>query len=177
MGDNATERYLNGIEYALLIYKHFGVKVLLSELSIPILDLTEHNEIDIFLDGVPSSLRGLIKSEKLHFQRNPSQGITGSGNALWQRLLAIREIHDLLHIIPKKNKNESRKKKKSGNLAELYILATAFSRSESHFFYELDRLIEKKAEENKNNKDKAAIDLSKKLKKSIDKIVAVGITV
>lgn len=174
-GDNSTEKYLNGIEYALLIHKYFGVKVLLSELSIPILDLTEHDEIDIFLDGVPSSLRGLVKSDELHFQRNSAQENIGSGDILWQRLLAIREIHDLLHIMPKKKKNESGKKKKSGNLAELYILATAFSRSENHFFFEVDRLIEKKTEEiNKNNKENIAIDLSRRLKKSIEKIVAVG---
>ena len=174
-GDNSTERYLNGIEYALLIRKYFSVKVLLSELSIPILDLTEHDEIDIFLDGVPSSLRGLVKSEELHFQRNPAQESIGSGDVLWQRFLAIREIYDFLHIIPKKKKNESGKRNKSGNLAELYILATAFSNSENHFFFEVDRLIEKKAEEiNKKNKDNIAIDLSRKLGKSIEKIVTVG---
>lgn len=174
VGDNSTEKYLNGIEYALLIHKYFGVKVLLSELSIPILDLTEHNEIDIFLDGVPSTLRGLVISDKLYFQRNSAQESRGSGDILWQRLLAIREIHDLLHIIPKKKQNKLGKKKRSGNLAELYTLATAFSHSENHFFFEVDRLIKKKAEEiNKNNKENVAIDLSRKLKKSIDKIVVV----
>ncbi|MEH2035782.1 MAG: type I-D CRISPR-associated protein Cas10d/Csc3 [Nostoc sp.] len=168
-GDNKTEKYLNAIEYALMIHKHFGVKVLLSESAIPLLNLTEYSEIDIFLDGVPSTLRGLVPSEKIRFRRNSDKECLDTGDILWQTIIAIREMHELLHI-PSKKKDPNQKKK--SELGELFTLATAFSRSETHIFFEVDRLIEKKAAgSNRNHKDANCIDLTRKLKECMGKII------
>ncbi|CBN54048.1 MULTISPECIES: type I-D CRISPR-associated protein Cas10d/Csc3 [Kamptonema] len=157
VGDNKTEKYLNAIEYALMIHKHFGVKVLLSESSIPILNLTEHREVDIFLDGVPSTLRGLVPSEEIRFQRDRSKEPLGSGDILWQRLLAIRGMYDVLWTDSKEN--------------ELVAMATAFTQSENHIFFVVDRLIEKKAQfmnkRKKVDKEVAALSLTRQLKEWI----------
>jgi CRISPR-associated protein Csc3 len=171
VGNNKTEKYLNAIEYTLMIHKHFGVKVLLSELAIPILNLTEHSEIDVFLDGVPSGLRGLVPSEEIRFQRDPKKEPIGNGDVLWQTLLAIREIHEILHILPK---NKDPNKKKISDLEEIYTLATAFSRSESRIFFELDRLIEKKAADIKQkNKESTCIYLTRQIKECMNQIMTV----
>ncbi|MEA5574893.1 type I-D CRISPR-associated protein Cas10d/Csc3 [Anabaena sp. UHCC 0451] len=166
IGDNKTEKYLNTIEYVLMIHKHFGVKVLLSESSIPILNLTEYSEIDIFLDGVPSSLRGLIPSEKIRFRRNCDKEARDTGDILWERLLGIRGMYDLLWTDSKEN--------------ELVAMATSFTRSENHIFFVVDRLIEKKAQfmskknkQKKIDKDSVALRLTKQLKDHMERINSV----
>lgn len=159
-GDNKTEKYLNAIEYTLMIYKHFGVKVLLSESSIPVLNLTEHSEVDIFLDGVPSTLRGLVPSEEIRFQRDRSKEPLGTGDILWTRLLAIRAMCDVLWTDSKEN--------------ELLAMATAFTQSENHLFFVVDRLIEKKAQfmnkRKKIDKEVAALSLTRQLKEWMEEI-------
>lgn len=167
LGNNQTEKYLNAIEYALLLYKHFGVKILLSELAFPIMNLTESQEIDIFLDGVPSLLRGLVPSENLYFCRDKNTEPLGSGDILWQRLHAIREIYDLLWL------NETKEN-------ELVAMAEAFSGGEGQIFFVVDRLIEKKAahisKRSKQgiDKDSVARGLTRKLKTWMDQIVMSG---
>jgi CRISPR-associated protein Csc3 len=175
IGDNKTEKYLNAVEYTLLIHKYFGLKALLSESSIPIIDLTEHQQIDIFLDGVPSILKGLIPSDELRFRRNPETENLGSGDILWQRLTAIREIHDLLHIKRQSNQGSGKK----FDLDELFTLAKSFSISDHRIFFEIDRLIEKKVAESskktkndkKKSKDWIAIELARKLKSPMEQIM------
>jgi CRISPR-associated protein Csc3 len=164
LGNNQTEKYLNAIEYTLLLYKHFGIKVVLSELAFPVMNLTESQETDIFLDGVPSLLRGLVPSENLYFCRNKNTEPLGSGDILWQRLHAIREMYDLLSL------SETKKN-------ELVAMAEAFSGGEGQIFFVVDRLIEKKAAHiSKRSKkaidqDSAARGLTRKLKTWMDQIV------
>lgn len=162
IGDNKTEKYLNAVEYTLMIHKHFGVKALLSESSIPVLNLTEHSELDIFLDGVPSTLRGLVPSEEIRFQRDRSKEPLGTGDILWKRLLAIRTMYDLLWTDSKEN--------------ELVAMATAFTQSENHIFFVVDRLIEKKAQfmnkRKKVDKEVAALSLTRQLKEWMEEINA-----
>lgn len=160
VGDNKTDKYLNAIEYTLMIHKRFGVKVLLSESSIPVLTLTEHSEVDVFLDGVPSTLRGLVPSEEIRFQRDLSKEPLGTGDILWKRLLAIRAMYDLLWTDSKGN--------------ELAAMATAFTQSENHLFFVVDRLIEKKAQfmnkRKKVDKEVAALSLTRQLKEWMEEI-------
>lgn len=165
IGDNKTEKYLNAMEYALILHKHFGVKILLTELAIPILNLTEHIKTDVFLDGVPSKLRGLVTSEDLYFRR-ANETAFGSGDIVWKRLRSIREMYDLLWTDSKEN--------------ELVAMAQAFAASENSIFFIVDRLIEKRASfeckrsTKKIDKEVIARRLAKQLKPCMEKIITVG---
>jgi len=165
MGDTKTEKYLNSMEYALILHKHFGVKILLTELAIPILNLTEHIKTDVFLDGVPSNLRGLAISDDLYFRRANEKSL-GSGDIVWERLRSIREMYDLLWTDSKEN--------------ELVAMAQAFSASENYMFFVVDRLIEKRANfeckrsKKKVDKEVIARRLAKQLKPCMERIITVG---
>lgn len=165
MGDNRTEKYLNAMEYALILHKHFGIKILLTELAIPILNLTEHIKTDIFLDGVPSALRGLVTSDDLYFRR-ANETAFGSGDIVWERLRSIREMYDLLWTDSKEN--------------ELVAMAQAFAASENSIFFVVDRLIEKRANfeykrsKKKIDKEVIARRLAKQLKPCMEKIITIG---
>ncbi|NJM74819.1 MAG: type I-D CRISPR-associated protein Cas10d/Csc3 [Acaryochloridaceae cyanobacterium RU_4_10] len=165
MGDNKTEKYLNAMEYALILHKCFGIKILLTELAIPILNLTEHIKTDIFLDGVPSTLRGLVTSDDLYFRR-ANEIAFGSGDVVWERLRSIREMYDLLWTDSKEN--------------EFVTMAQAFATSENSIFFIVDRLIEKRASfeckrsKKKVDKEVIARRLAKQLKPCMEKIINVG---
>lgn len=120
LGDSDVERYLSAIEYALFLHKALGCKVLLTESAIPI--LSKHEIGDIFLDGVPASLRGLIPAENLD---------ADAVKRLWLDYLNLRAIYVALRTPNKEN--------------ELLSLAQSFTKGRGHLFSVLDHLIERKA--------------------------------
>lgn len=125
VGDSDVERYLSATEYVLFFHKAFGCKVLLTESSIPFLSKDQMS--DIFLDGVPASLRGLI----------PVENLDASGaERLWRDYLNLRAIYVELRT-PSKEK-------------ELLSLAQSFTKGRRHLFSVLDHLIERKTRKSKS---------------------------
>ncbi len=148
LGDNDVERYLSAIEYALFLHKSFGCKVLLTESAIPILSKDDIG--DIFLDGIPASLRGLIPNENLSAE---------AVKRLWQDYLNLRTIYAELRMMNKEN--------------ELLSLAQSFTKGRMHLFSVLDHLIERKSSKAKSP-EWAASAAVRKLTLAVNEIIERG---
>jgi CRISPR-associated protein Csc3 len=148
LGDSDVERYLSAVEYALFLHKAFGCKVLLTESSIPILSKDEMS--DIFLDGIPASLRGLIPVESLN---------ADSVERLWRDYLSLRAIYVALRTPSKEN--------------ELLSLAQSFTRGRQHLFSVVDHLIESKTGKAKSP-EWAASAAVHKLTQEVNEIIERG---
>lgn len=76
LGDNDTEKYLFALHYGLLIHRRFGQRVVLTQSIVPpvqadeMMESDEDNGIKLYLDGVPSALLGLVKSNSLNGQQS-----------------------------------------------------------------------------------------------------------
>ena len=90
-GDNDTERFLFVLWNALLLQRHFGVKVLLSNAPVP--PLGKEDIPDVYVDNIPLACRGLLPRNDYAQYVNGNQ--TGPLEQLWQEvshLFALRRL-------------------------------------------------------------------------------------
>jgi CRISPR-associated protein Csc3 len=91
-GDNDTERFLFAFWNAMVLQRHFGVKVLMSDMAIPPLGKDEIP--DLYVDNIPLGCRGLLP------QNDYAQYAAGANKAgplakLWEtigHLFALRRL-------------------------------------------------------------------------------------
>lgn len=153
--DNDSERYLEAIPYAFLLSRFFGVKVLLTESSIPMLS---KNEIgDVYLDSIPSLLRGLFKRENLvPIQEGSREGLIPE----WEVYRRLHKVSRQLYA-PGSKRNV------------LLALISSFLEGDLHVFHVADRLLEGKTRSAKNA-EAAAIGVTRQVLPMIEEAVIWG---
>jgi CRISPR-associated protein Csc3 len=91
-GDNDTERFLFALWNALLLQRHFGVKVLMSDMAVP--PMGKDQIPDLYLDNIPLACQGLLlRNDYAQFENGG--GRPGPLEALWTdvgHLFALRRI-------------------------------------------------------------------------------------
>ena len=91
-GSNDTERFLFALWNALLLQRHFGVKVLMSNAAVPPLGKDEMP--DLYVDNIPLACTGLLpRNDYAQFQDGTDQ--EGALPALWDdvgHLFALRKL-------------------------------------------------------------------------------------
>ena len=91
-GDNDTERFLFALWNALLLQRHFGVKVLMSNAAVP--PLGKEEIPDLYVDNIPLACSGLLpRNDYAQFQDGTQQ--EGTLPALWEdvgHLFALRQL-------------------------------------------------------------------------------------
>lgn len=91
-GDNETERFLFALWNALLLQRHFGVKVLMSNMAVAPLGKAEMP--DLYVDNIPLGCNGLLRrNDYAQFQGDSNR--PGPLDELWQdvgHLFALRRL-------------------------------------------------------------------------------------
>ncbi|MCW3053654.1 MAG: hypothetical protein JWN14_2824, partial [Chthonomonadales bacterium] len=121
-GDNATERFLHAIQTALLWKLWLGCRVALTEAPEP--PFGDDWRGELFVDGIPASLRGLIPGNDLDAKE---------GQTLVTRFRALRKLQSLV-LDPKSRRDP------------LLLLARSLSLDALEPFWVMDRLILRKAD-------------------------------
>lgn len=150
LGNNSV-RYLEAIPYAFLLSRFFGVKVLLSESAIPMLNKSDIAEV--YLDGIPSLFKGLFTSENL---APNDDGIIPE----WEIYQCLREASKQLYVSGTKRN-------------ALLELISSYLEGDLHVFHVADRLVEAKTRSAKNS-DAAAISVSKRILPLLENITNLG---
>ncbi len=129
-GDNDTMRYLALVLDTLLIQRVLGLKALLTEQPLPPLGPGEFGLV--YLDGISPLLRGLLGDD-------PDFSAERVAN-LWLRLAGENGTGGLLRV--------AGILWKKGKLEEKLLLIRSLADSPWRLFWEIDRLVERKAEKN-----------------------------
>lgn len=79
-GANDTERFLFALWFAVVLQRHFGVRVLMSESAVPPLDI--HAMPDLFLDNIPLGCSGFLSHSDYHIF-DTGKPTPGSLQELW----------------------------------------------------------------------------------------------
>lgn len=91
-GDNDTERFLFALWNAMILQRHFGVKVLMSDMAIP--PLSKDEIPDLYVDNIPLGCRGLLsQNDYAQFAERTNQA--GPLVILWKtvgHLFALRRL-------------------------------------------------------------------------------------
>jgi CRISPR-associated protein Csc3 len=132
-GDTDTERFLFALEYALILQRYFGCRVVLS--SSPVVPFSRESVGDLTTDMTPLSCRGLIDANS--YRQFSGDGQTkGNLPILWQQIQHLYTI--------KRHTSSS----KDDPLPEL-VEALAFH--PLGIFYSTEKLIEGRAREARNS--------------------------
>lgn len=86
-GDTDTERFLFALEYALILQRYFGCRVVLS--ASPIVPFSQEHVGDLTTDMTPLSCRGLIDATS--YRQFPTQG-QASLKLLWEQMQDLYTI-------------------------------------------------------------------------------------
>ncbi|NJN68128.1 MAG: type I-D CRISPR-associated protein Cas10d/Csc3 [Chloroflexaceae bacterium] len=135
VGENDTERFLFAMQYALLLQRHFGCKVLMSGAVTPPLDKEAFG--DVYFDMAPLSGRGLIRHNDYREPRNNGNSNknargddTGNLRQLWKELEYLYTIQRAVLV---------------RNSKPLLKLVTAMADQALSVFHAAERLAEEKA--------------------------------
>lgn len=92
-GKNDTQQFLFALWNALVIQRHFGMKVLLSAAPVPPLDKQDFG--DLYVDNIPLGTQGLLP-ENNYRQFKPGEGnIEDSLPTLWQKTAYLQRLREL----------------------------------------------------------------------------------
>ena len=131
-GDNDSERALFALQYALILQRHFGMKVLLSES--PAAPLRKEDFSDLYVDSIPLSLRGLLPVNDYLF-RVDERG-WGTLKELWEVVGRLLRIRATVY-----NPGSQRD--------ELLTLVQALARPALSLFYTTEKLMEQRVRDDK----------------------------
>jgi len=124
-GNNDTERFLFALWNALVLQRHFGVKVLMSATAVPPLDKGDFS--DLFVDNIPLGVSGLLPRNN-YAQFQPDTNEEGTLPALWER---VGHLFTLRRLTFTSEDHTPR-------------LVRALGTHPLAIFYETDRLLEEK---------------------------------
>lgn len=133
-GSNAGEKFLFSLWNALVLQRHFGMKVLFSSSAVPALDKTHFG--DLYVDSIPIALCGLLPdNDYRHFRAGASRKEhTDNLPILWQKALHIFKLRDV-----------------AGDFDAAPRLIRALGTHPLMIFHETDRLLEAKAKKQKGS--------------------------
>jgi CRISPR-associated protein Csc3 len=121
-GNNDTERFLFALWNALLLQRHFGLKVLLSNAAVPPLD-ADHTP-DVYVDNIPLGCQGLLhRNDYAEYQSNSDRGPLED---LWADVGHLFRLRSLTSTVEDKTA----------------YLVRALLGSPLKIFYETERLLE-----------------------------------
>jgi len=135
VGNNDSERFLFALENALFLQKYFGCKVLLTDSAVPILAKQEFN--DVFIDNIPASFRGLLRANDL------SESELGE---VWRKIKILYSLKNIVYN-PKSKRNE------------FLTLIQNLIGDELQIYYVVDRLLENKLRNIRDQSRKEGLDL------------------
>lgn len=125
-GANDTERFLFALWNALLLQRHFGVKVLLSNMAVA--PLGKEEMPDLYVDNIPLGCTGLLRrNDFAQFEGDTNR--PGSLETLW------REVGDLFAL---------RRLTFSDGTDRIAVLVRALLGSPLTIFYETEKLLERR---------------------------------
>ncbi|MFZ2360051.1 MAG: type I-D CRISPR-associated protein Cas10d/Csc3 [Anaerolineae bacterium] len=125
-GANDTERFLFALWNALLLQRHFGVKVLLSNMAVA--PLGKEEMPDLYVDNIPLGCTGLLRrNDFAQFEGDTNR--PGPLQALWQ------EVGDLFAL---------RRLTFSDGTDRIAVLVRALLGSPLTIFYETEKLLERR---------------------------------
>lgn len=133
-GANDSARFLFALQYALLLQRHFGMKVLLSDA--PISPLHKENFTDLYVDSIPLSMRGLLRENDYAFWQDGDKNREGGLAHLWHTVGQLIAIRDAVY-------NPSSKRD------ELLTLVRALADSALGLFYTVEKLLEQRVRDDK----------------------------
>lgn len=123
-GANDTERFLFTLWNALLLQRHFGLKVILSNAAVP--PLEAGHTPDLFVDNIPLACQGLLPHNDYLEYRPNSADIPGPLEDLWQDVAHLFKLRSLTATTEDKTPR----------------LVRALLGSPLNIFYETERLLE-----------------------------------
>lgn len=88
-GENDTERFLFALEYALILQRYFGCRVVLS--ASPVVPFDQYSLGDLNVDMTPLSCRGLV-DQNVYRQFKEHSAKQGQLPQLWRQLTALYTI-------------------------------------------------------------------------------------
>jgi CRISPR-associated protein Csc3 len=133
-GGNDSARFLFAFQYALLLQRHFGMKVLLSDA--PISPLRQEDFGDLYVDSIPLSMRGFLRENDYQYWIDGKNKQYGTLAALWQTIGHLIVIRNAVY-------NPSSKRD------ELLTLVKALANSPLGLFYSVEKLLEQRVRDDK----------------------------
>ena len=125
-GENDSQRFLFALWNAMLLQKHFGCKVLMSDS--PVATLGKSDFHDVYIANAPLAARGLITRNDYAAYQNGSEK-PGTLPRLWNQVLNLFTIYKVVR---------SSQTKKD----EMLALVQAMGESPLHMFYTTEKLLE-----------------------------------
>jgi CRISPR-associated protein Csc3 len=125
-GDNDSERFLFALWNAMLLQKHFGCKVLLSDA--PIATLSKEDFHDLYIANAPLACRGFIQEGDYAAYRNGTRE-EGSLKKLWDQ---VRHLFALSRLVRSVDTRQN----------EQLALVQAMGDSSLHIYYTAEKLME-----------------------------------
>jgi CRISPR-associated protein Csc3 len=125
-GNNDSERFLFALWNAMLLQKHFGCKVLLSDA--PIATLSKQDFHDLYIANAPLACRGLIQEGDYAAYRNGTRE-EGSFKKLWHQ---VRHLFALSRMVRSADTRQN----------EQVALVQAMGDSSLHIYYTAEKLME-----------------------------------
>ncbi len=125
-GANDSERFLFALWNAMLLQKHFGCKVLLSDM--PVATLSKEDFHDLYVANAPLACRGLIREGDYAAYRDGTQE-EGTLATLWEQTQDLFALSRMFRS-PDTRKNEQ------------LALVQAMGKSALHVFYTAEKLME-----------------------------------
>jgi len=124
-GDNDTQRFLFVLWNALVLQRHFGVKVLLTEA--PVAPLDKEAFTDLYVDNIPLACRGLLpRNDYAQFADGTDQ--PGALAQLWEQVGHLFALQRLTYT--------------AGGQDGMSVLVRAMGEVPLTLFYETEKLIE-----------------------------------
>lgn len=133
-GANDSARFLFALQYALLLQRHFGMKVLLSDA--PISPLYKEDFSDLYVDSIPLSMRGLLRENDYAFWLDGKEGQEGGLAHLWHTIGRLMAIRDAIYNAQSKRD-------------ELLTLVRALAEPALGLFYTVEKLLEQRVRDDK----------------------------
>ncbi len=134
-GDNDTQRFLFALWNALILQRHFGVKVLLSNSPLAPLDKEEFS--DLYVDNIPLTCRGLLLHNNYTQFRDGTQE-PGTLPQLWEEVEHLFALRRLVQT--------------AGKQDEMVVLVAALAGGPLSLFYTAETLLEAKVGADKEGK-------------------------
>jgi CRISPR-associated protein Csc3 len=145
-GNNASSRFLFALWNALVLQRHFGLRVLLSESPVaPFIP-----DVDFYVDNVALSCRGLIEQNDYTEFADYQKATPGTLPLLWERAQNLFAIVRLVRT--------------TSNRDEMLALVQSMASGPLHLFYVTEKLLEARVSDQKlNSPEWAEIRLSQQI--------------
>ena len=130
-GNNDTERFLFALWNALLLQRHLGCKVLLSD--VPVATLGKEDFHDLYVANAPLAVRGLIRENDYADYRDGTQE-RGTLHTLWKQ---VQHLFDLYTLVRSADTRRN----------EMVAIVRAMGGASLGVFYTVEKLLEARVQD------------------------------